>query len=295
MLYSSIVAYSTAKRRRRKVYLLFCITSGFACLLGMGSRSYVAQPAMVCLLLYHYYIRPLRWRSLFVLGAICFFLFSAFEFYRTSSYFGYSQLDIYQKTLGIRSRRLAAVMPSIEYARSPIVVLSQEMRHVPSSVPYQNGLLLLMPLESLLPGHHIAEDVWLSRNIMGINLSIGAGTPGTMFSVYYGDFGYAGVIVEMFLLGLLMRWAYRRADKGAPPERAIVMCLLTKDLLFGLFASPFHYILDVVEPFAVTFAFGVLCRPMVRISGRATTSRVFALTGAAIVMLLALWIKLGAL
>lgn len=295
VIYLSIALYKNAKKMKKLL-----LTLGFLCsffiLFAFGGRYFVIDPAIVAILLFNFYIRPIKVKNIILVATIGLLIFSIYGNYRESQYLGVSRTQIYKQELGFPNNFSAMMVPALQYMKVPTVVLSHELEMVPNSVPYQMGSLLLHPFQEFLPGTHPTEDVWLKEKIINISFDIGVGTPGSLLSVFYGDFGWIGVIIQMFLLGLGLKLLSYFMVKMKSVQWVVVSSIMIKSALMGLFLSVFHFFINMIEP--VFFLLLISASTTLLLKKKFNKKAYFALGGICLFMatiLCFVWVKTGAI
>ncbi len=85
--------------------------------------------------------------------------------------------------------------------------LNQVFRCFPDKIPFQYGSTYFINLTMLRPGPDVDFTLWL-KDALGISFSGGGLTP-TVVGEFYLNFGYVGIVIGMFILGII----FARIDK----------------------------------------------------------------------------------
>lgn len=213
-------------------------------LLSMGGRGNFFIAVLTLLIAANYLRRQIRVREVMLGTAGLFAAFSAYGFLRDSAFGGTGSLG-YLDQIGIP----AAAQPLVyafTYVRGTVATLRDVTAIIPSEIPYQHGRLTLLPLATLLPGHHEMADMFF-KNILGHDF-VGLGQPATPLGPLYGDFGGCGIVAGMFAFGLLCGHLYRRLRRRPTTAGVLVYAWVMQAGLFGLFASLFPYISTMFVP-----------------------------------------------
>jgi oligosaccharide repeat unit polymerase len=215
-----------------------------ALLLSMGGRGNFFIGGLTLLIAGNYLRRRLRIRTLILLATGLFAGLSAYGFLRDSA-FRDADSFTYLEQIGIPVPVQPLVYGFI-YMRGTVATFRDVTEIIPSEIPYQHGRLTLLPLSTLLPGHHEMADLFF-KNILGHDF-IGLGQPATPLGPLYGDFGGCGIVAGMFAFGTLAGALYRRMRQRPAIVTALVYAWVMQTGLLGLFASLFPYITALFIP-----------------------------------------------
>jgi len=213
-------------------------------LLSLGGRGNFFLGFLTLLIAWNYLKRGIRVRTLALAVVALFIAMSAYGFVRDQAFRGTDSVG-YLDTMGIP----APVQPMVyafTYIRGGVATFRDVTALIPSEIPYQHGRLTLLPLATLLPGHHDMADMFF-KNILGHDF-VGLGQPATPLGPLYGDFGPPGIFAGMFGFGLLAGWLYRRMRDQPTVSRVLVYAWVMQTGLLGLFASLFPYISTLFVP-----------------------------------------------
>jgi oligosaccharide repeat unit polymerase len=97
------------------------------------------------------------------------------------------------------------------------------------------------------------------KQILGSDF-VGGGQPATLLGPLYGDFGLAGIVLGMFLVGVLVSTAHRWMLKGPTVFRVLIYSWLMQTVLFSLFGALIPYITTLWIPLFWWFLDAVLLR-----------------------------------
>ena len=233
------------RRRPRGGARLLCyagVAVSSVLLLSLGGRSYLFVPLLTTLVARHYGKRRF---AIAKLGLVCVTLFCALSLFGyvrdtslTGSEFGEDQMGI-----------PGAVVPFVYaylYVRYPVATFRDITSIVPNKIPYQYGALSFGPLATILPGHHEQSDMFF-RNLLG-NDFIGGGQPATLLAPLYADAGLPGILVGLFLSGMLVSRVYAWMLAAPTVIRVLLYAWLMQTLLLSLFANLFPYITTIWIP-----------------------------------------------
>ncbi len=116
---------------------------------------------------------------------------------------------------------------------------------VPEKIEFMYGssflAVIYSPIPRVLwpqkPAVSIGKDI--SHKIYGFSNKVQAGIPPGIAAELYVNFGYAGILVGFFLIGMLLKWLYAGFEfsKGMNKNRAILYTTIVVDLTITLFGS----------------------------------------------------------
>jgi oligosaccharide repeat unit polymerase len=132
------------------------------------------------------------------------------------------------------------------YVRQPVETFQQVTEVIPRTIPYQRGLLTFGALRTLLPGHHEMSDMYF-KQILGSDF-VGGGQPATVLGPFYGDFGLTGILLGMFVVGMIVAQTYKWMGRNPTLFRVLIYAWVMQTLLFSLFGAIFPYITTIWIP-----------------------------------------------
>ena len=227
------------KKSRWGIWLAIAVAS--LLLLTLGSRGNLLTPISAIFIARHYLRQKTPLLPALSIAAAVFVVASLVGWARDMAiYSSYKGEDL--------QFNIASLIFLYQYITTTVTTLSQIMAEIPRHVPFQHGVLSFGALASVLPGHHESSDMFF-RRILGSEF-VGAGQPATLLGPMYGDFGYAGVVVQMFGLGVFYVWIYRWMLEGATVYRAFMYAWISQVILYSLFGSLLTYIGALLIPIA---------------------------------------------
>lgn len=207
--------------------------------LSLGSRGNLFVPIATIFIARHYLFRKTNLRWAVLLGVVVFV---------TASYLGWARdaMGYSETSFGDLQFNGAGLFYLYFYVHNTVTTLRDVVATIPHVVPYQNGYLSFGALASILPGHHISSDMFF-RQILGLNF-LGFGQPATLLGPMYGDFGVAGIAVQMFGLGAFCTWAYSRMLRKVTAFRVLMYAWLTQVVLYSIYGALLAYFTDIAIP-----------------------------------------------
>ena len=234
--------WSAGKPKFRKTIYAFNLFIVFI-LISLGSRGIVLPSVLTVFALRHYLRKP--WKTQFILmaGLALAALLSLSGYYRSIQHFGTSYAVDVTK-LGIPAQ-LQPFSNIYLYVRAPIETFREVMRIIPTVVPFQRGSLSLGFILQLLPGRHPSSDYFF-KDLLGHTFE-GLGEPATILGTFYADYGALGIVVGMFITGLMTKLIYVHMFRGSLGW-LLAYCFLWQKLIGGLYGSLFTYAIELLLP-----------------------------------------------
>jgi len=219
--------------RRYPVALFGVLILSTVVLAATGNRGHLVLVAVILMAAWHY----LRRRSTLRHAAII--ALAGLLVYSVTGYLRSAQCDT---ELGPRMEAfygipatLAPLAPGYLSVRSVPAFASTIIAAVPERHPYMLGRMSAAPLLEVLPGHQEGIDEILKVDILGLSF-VGHGVAAGGMVPPYVDFGYVGVVVAYFMVGLLAQALYRRA-RGGGREWMAVYVFTVGALFLSLYGS----------------------------------------------------------
>ena len=129
--------------------------------------------------------------------------------------------------------------PAYTYVRNGPLKFKEITEIFPQKIDYQYGYHFFSPLTTILPGEQESPDLFIKR---ALQLEfIGFGVAASMLSSFYIDFGLAGIVVGMFLCGLIAMLLFKWMKSQFTPFRVVIYGLFTAQLIFALYGNIFPH------------------------------------------------------
>lgn len=224
-------------------WMIAALVAIFLVFLSMAGRAILVPPILTGVILYHYVKKTVKLKSVMIGITLLFSLLSVFGYLRDLTMGDSTMTSMEEAGL---PRGVQPFVYCYLYIRYSVATLRDVSEIIPSQTPYQHGAITLLPLQSVLPGHHEMSDTFF-KNLLG-NEFIGAGQPATVLGAFYADFGPLGVFFEMFLWGLLLARLYRWMRREQSIFSAMVFAWATQAGLFGIFGGVFTYLDTLMIP-----------------------------------------------
>lgn len=200
-----------ASRPVRATLIAVVLLSGIT--LGVtGNRGHLVLMAVILFAAWHYLRRRATLKVAVALAV------AGLAVYSLAGYLRSAQCDAewgprIEAYYGIPAP-LAPLAPGYLSIRSVPAFVATIIGSVPESHPYTLGQLSIAPFMEILPGHQKGIDEFLKVDILGMSF-VGHGIAAGGLTPPYVDFGYVGVVVAYFLVGVGVQALYVRARRGA--------------------------------------------------------------------------------
>jgi oligosaccharide repeat unit polymerase len=213
-------------------------------LLSLGSRGYLFVAVLTTVVARHYLKKRFHILKLALLAILIFVALSFYGYTRDATL---SQTSFSFKNGGAAQMAIFPAIYAYLYVRQPVETLQDVIRVIPRTIPYQNGTLTFDALRTLLPGHHEMSDMFF-KQILGSDF-VGGGQPATLLGPLYGDFGLMGIVVGMFLVGVIVAGTHSWMLNRPTVFRVLIYAWLMQTVLFSLFGALIPYITTLWIPF----------------------------------------------
>lgn len=213
---------------RSKTFLLFWLGWVVVILLE-GDRGGALKLTLPAILLQHFIIKPIKFRYLFAIGLSATILFSALAFVRKSTSFSPQQM--LSEYLHSKESNPGVSWYSVAYEVGySFQILNITVHEVPSSEPYWAGDSWRDAVIHIIPfAQGFAQrqgwstwdpGQWVTISYYG---SDSAGKGYNAVAEGYLNFGAIGVLIQMGMLGALLRWLVRQFRNKPSTHRLIIM------------------------------------------------------------------------
>ncbi|XAM01284.1 O-antigen polysaccharide polymerase Wzy [Phycisphaeraceae bacterium D3-23] len=219
-------------RERKLFYSRFfmVVWAGWVLVLLLeGDRGGVVRILLPAMIIYHYVIKPIKFRYLAMIGVTVLFIFSALAFVRNTS--GFSPSAMIKDYQHVQSKDDNVKWYSMLYELgTSFVTLNITVHEVPGAENYWKGQSWLDSAIHVVPfaqGYayrngfgKVQPSDWVTVTYWGPKSS---GKGYNFAAEGYLNFGLPGVIIQMFAIGLVLRWLVRRFQRAPSTGSLIVM------------------------------------------------------------------------
>lgn len=181
----------------------------------LGMRRMVLVPLLALAILYHYHVQPIRLRRIALPGAVLAVFFLTFGHFRGLLSEDFRDLRSYLH----EHATWTWIDPAEGYFRAPFANLTTIVDTVPSRMEhgygrsYAQAPLVLIP-SPLFPSRPITASAWFAREFYPEEYYLGGGRGFSSVTEAYWNFGYLGVPVVLFLVGVALRSFYEAVRAG---------------------------------------------------------------------------------
>jgi len=213
--------------------------------ISLGNRGLVLPSLLTIFALRHYLCKP--WPAGYVIlgGSILVVLLSVTGYYRSLQHFGVTYaLDLAELGIPIPLQPFSNIYL---YIRAPLDTFRNAVGVIPAITPFQHGFLSVGFVLQILPGHHPSSDYFF-KDLLRHTFQ-GFGEPASILGTFYADFGTAGIVLGMFLTGIMVAAMYRHMYRGSVGW-ILVYCFFWQKLIGGLYGTLFEYVYELLVPIA---------------------------------------------
>ena len=196
-----------------------------------GLPFVVVAPLFVC---FHYAVRPIGVRTLAWFGGLVVVGLALVNHFRLLSsppqladVMSHSNLPVWMPAWCTSVATLVTFGP---------LTFNFVLSTVPAKVPFQHGMALFNGAFGILPGHQPTVGEFVSRNLFGLPEG-SPNLPPTILGGFYLDFGVAGMVISMFLIGLATQFLYWRMFRRRSPWSMFFYAYWYFNLLLALYGD----------------------------------------------------------
>jgi len=202
-----------------------------ALLAHRGLPLFILAPLLVC---FHYLVRPIGPRLLAGAGALLIVGMGIASSLRLAT-------SPPQLAHLLSHSRLPPWMPAWCTAAVTVVAFGPltfnlVLDRMPGSTPFQHGMALVNGAFGILPGHQPVVGEFVSRTLLG-QPEGSPGLPPTILGGFYIDFGIAGIVGGMLLVGLLTQFLYWRTFARPSPWSTFLYAYWYFNLFVALYGD----------------------------------------------------------
>lgn len=199
-------------KKRRLLFIIMILVS-FGLSLFTGTRTSLIRQLIPGIILYNYMVKKISMRTITIIVLICLVFIGSMNFFRYYKIWG----SLVTEDLSSKEYRPAYYWLYYvfhDFKTGP-EGLARILEIVPNKHKYQYGRLHILPFLFPLPGNQPQPGEVL-KNMVGLEFP-GIGLAATMLASQYADFGFPGIIIGMFLIGILFEYVYLLAKRKKHP------------------------------------------------------------------------------
>lgn len=199
--------------KKSRFFFLALMVLALVLAIFTGTRTSLIRQLFPCILLYHYMVRKISLRTLGIIVLISLVFIGMVKFIGFNRLWGDAEIEqLRQSNYGPVFYWLPYVLKDFKHGPEG---LARVMKVVPSRFGWQYGRLHVLPLLMPLPGSQPQPGV-VFKEMVGADF-IGVGLAATILAPLYADFGPAGILFGMFLVGFVFQYLYQVARRRHHP------------------------------------------------------------------------------
>jgi oligosaccharide repeat unit polymerase len=209
--------YLLLQNYEKRASLIAMIVISLGILAAEGSRVMIADSIVISAIVYSFH-RRIRYTSLIIWGSIFLILVVGLMWvYRVSNIDKPENLEwmyAYYSALGLKYN---PVLYIIYQALIAVTLFCRTSTEVFIGLINQPGMLhgeitFMSLISAILPGHHQDLGLYHVSSLLGYDRSVQGGTTVSLVGGLYLDFGIAGVLIGMLLLGVIFKYFFLRSE-----------------------------------------------------------------------------------
>jgi oligosaccharide repeat unit polymerase len=202
----------------------------FVLALFTGTRTSLLRQLIPGILLFHYTVKKISIKAVAIIGLISLVFLGSMNFLRVYKMWGPALTDDFaQRNYSPAYYWAYFVFRDLKHGPEGF---ARVLEMIPGRYGYQWGKLHLSPLLMPLPGNQPPPGVVL-KNMAGLEF-VGVGMATTMLAVQYADFGLIGIMMGMFLLGIVYEHVYLLARRKKHPVYYLAFGAITATFISGI-------------------------------------------------------------
>jgi hypothetical protein len=198
-----------------------------------GARTYLITTGMVLLLVRHYIIKPIKLRWLIVFGISAMITFSSIKIVRNVAAFDIGKMQ--EELQYAHQAQATKWYDSLVEMGGSVETVNLVAMLMPENYPYWHGRSYMQALIHIIPFAQSRAELYIGMGpaVWLTVTQFGRDSAGTGFSIAaegYLNFGMPGVVMQMMLIGIVLRWLYYRFVWSMSIVNALVFIVA-----FGIF------------------------------------------------------------
>jgi oligosaccharide repeat unit polymerase len=216
------------KKNRFPFYALFVLSLVLALL--TGTRTSLIRQIFPCIILYHYVHKKISIRTFAIIVMIALVFIGSMSFFRVYKMWGSLEVEsLREQNYTPAGFWLHYVFRDFKHGPEGFARI---LEVIPKKFNYQFGRLHILPFLMPLPGHHPQPGV-VFKDMVGAEF-IGVGLAATLLAPQYADFGVVGILLGMFLVGVLVEYIYLLAKRKNHPFYYLIYGAIFITLILGI-------------------------------------------------------------
>jgi len=195
-----------------------------------GTRTSLFRQLIPGIVLFHYMVKKISMKAVVLIIIVSLVFLGSINFVRVYKIWGPAMLDdLAQKNYKPAFYWAYFVFRDLKHGPEGF---ARVLEMIPSQYGYQWGKLHISPLLMPLPGNQSPPGVVL-KDMAGLEFE-GVGMATTMLAIQYADFGLIGIIVGMFLLGIVYEHMYLLARRRKHPLYYLAFGAISVTFISGI-------------------------------------------------------------
>jgi len=202
----------------------------FVLALLSGTRTSLIRQLVPGIVLFHYIVKKISMKAVAFLVLISLVFIGSMNLLRVYRVWGSATLDdLAQRNYKPAFYWVYFVFRDFKHGPEGF---ARVLEMIPSQYGYQWGKLHLAPFLMPFPGNQPPPGVIL-KDMAGLEF-VGVGMAATMLAAQYADFGLVGIMVGMFLVGIVYEHVYLLARRRKHPFHYLVLGAITITFILGI-------------------------------------------------------------
>lgn len=216
--------------KKRRLFFIIMILVSFGLSLFTGTRTSLIRQLIPGIILFNYMVKKISMKTVIILVLICLVFIGSMNFFRYYKIWG----SLVTEDLSSKQYRPAYYWLYFVFRDFKLGPegLARILEIIPNEHQYQYGRLHILPFLFPLPGNQPQPGEVL-KNMAGLEFP-GIGLAATMLASQYADFGLPGIIVGMFLIGILFESVYLLAKRKKHPFYYLIYGSLFITFILGI-------------------------------------------------------------
>jgi len=216
--------------RKYRLAFLGLLVLGLVLAIFTGTRTSLVRQIFPCLILYHYSVRRISLRTLGIVLLISLIFVGMIKFIGFNRLWGEAEINSLRAS---NYRPVTFWVPYVlrDFKHGP-EGFARVIQVIPERHDWQHGRLHILPLLMPLPGNQPQPGVVFKR-MVGADF-VGVGMAATILAPLYADFGPAGIIIGMFLVGFFFQHLYQVAQRRRHPALYLAYGAVFITLILGI-------------------------------------------------------------
>ncbi len=217
---------------KQKLHLSILFVVAFLMLLSTAGRADLMFLFVLFVINYHYVVKNISLTRSAAVTSSFIVLIIVYNYLRMYQYSGSHETIIFLSEKFNGNQFYMFLYHVLAQVSLLGVTFQDVIDKIPDQLPFFNGMVIPITLSTYLPGHQAPPGAIL-KEMGGINFTGGQANL-TLLGDFYADFGVAGIVIGMFLLGSVVSLLYRRLCRTKKISLLILYTYVLYSLIVGL-------------------------------------------------------------